>query len=375
MHFRAHRLFSPEFFAMRPVRVSPANARFLVACLAALLWPALAATANTIDVRLNINYEIPSDPLSGGTWSLEAKSGGAGIVSLNLRLAGINTAVSTAPIGTLDDNGDLRDAGFFIDGDSTFGSHRNIVIGQQPLDPETLFYGVGTLIDGSPMFPGKQPTWNSIGPDMPNLTDVSNVPWAPGPSDPPDAAWDTAATFLTGTFNDGQTPAFFADAQQGIVSKGYVFTSVGSPSVAGSFSHVNPLTSMIVRTNLMTNMADADYNNDGTVNAADYTIWRNTLGSTTMLDADGSGPSGVPDNLIDNFDYLFWKEHYGETVPGSGAISGDLTVPEPNSAWLLAFGTILSLALSRKLRGRGVAGQFVLVSAGAERCAKQRISH
>jgi hypothetical protein len=351
---------------MRLAIVRPRFARFVISCLAALLPPALSAAGNTIDVRLNVNYEIPTDPLSGGTWSLEAKSGGFGLLSLNLRLAGIGSASSTAPIGVIEDTNETKDAGFAIFLDSTVGGHRNILIGQRPTEPDTLFYGVGTLMDGSPQFPGKDPAWNAIGPNMPNLTDVSNVPWAPGPSNPSDMAWDTAATLLSGTFPDGQTPSFFSNSETGIASSGNVFTSLGSASSPGTIANVKPLTSLIVRTNLISNMADADYNNDGVVNAADYTVWRNTLGSTTMLEADGSGPSGSPDSLIDNFDYLFWKEHYGETVPGSGAVVGELTVPEPNTAWLLVFGGILSLSLARTTRSRVFRGQAALI-AGTDR--------
>ena len=41
-----------------------------------------------------------------------------------------------------------------------------------------------------------------------------------------------------------------------------------------------------------------DYNNDGTVDAADYVVWRDTLGSTTDLRADGN-----PNLVIDANDY------------------------------------------------------------------------
>ncbi len=51
-----------------------------------------------------------------------------------------------------------------------------------------------------------------------------------------------------------------------------------------------------------------DYNRDGTVNAADYTVWRNALGSTTELAADGNG-----DNLVNEDDYAIWKDHLGLT--------------------------------------------------------------
>ena len=52
-----------------------------------------------------------------------------------------------------------------------------------------------------------------------------------------------------------------------------------------------------------------DYNGDGEVNSADYTVWRNSLGQTgSSLAADGSGPTpGIPDGVVNQFDYSFWK--------------------------------------------------------------------
>jgi hypothetical protein len=48
--------------------------------------------------------------------------------------------------------------------------------------------------------------------------------------------------------------------------------------------------------------APGDFNLDGRANAADYTIWRDTLGSTTDLRADGNG-----DGVVDRADYDLWK--------------------------------------------------------------------
>jgi hypothetical protein len=60
--------------------------------------------------------------------------------------------------------------------------------------------------------------------------------------------------------------------------------------------------------------------------------------------------------MVNQLDYQFWKDHFGETVPGSGsgssAVAGSLTVPEPSAAWLLAFGTVIGLAYSRTVRVR-----------------------
>ena len=63
-----------------------------------------------------------------------------------------------------------------------------------------------------------------------------------------------------------------------------------------------------------------DYNSNGLVDAADYTVWRDTLGSTTDARADGSGSiAGVPDGVVDSLDYDFWKSNFGqELLLGSG---------------------------------------------------------
>jgi hypothetical protein len=77
-----------------------------------------------------------------------------------------------------------------------------------------------------------------------------------------------------------------------------------------------------------------DYNNDGVVDAADYTVWRDTLGqSGSGLAADGTGPGGTPDGIVDGLDYQFWSDHFGATTPGSGSGSG-ATVPEPSTCLL-----------------------------------------
>ena len=72
-----------------------------------------------------------------------------------------------------------------------------------------------------------------------------------------------------------------------------------------------------------------DYNDDGIVGAADYTVWRNSFGQAgDDLAADETGPSGVPDGVVDNLDYGLWKEHFGESS-GAGTAS---IAPEPSCA-------------------------------------------
>jgi Right handed beta helix region len=75
-----------------------------------------------------------------------------------------------------------------------------------------------------------------------------------------------------------------------------------------------------------------DYNGDGVVDAADYTVWRDTFGQTgANLAADGDNSQTVDDG-----DYTVWVNNFGMTLPGSGALSGTPAgVPEPNSLILI----------------------------------------
>jgi hypothetical protein len=69
-----------------------------------------------------------------------------------------------------------------------------------------------------------------------------------------------------------------------------------------------------------------DFNGDGSVNAADYTVWRDNLnGNESVLGGAGDG-SGI----VDAGDYTLWKGNYG----GGGA-SFATAVPEPASTLML----------------------------------------
>jgi len=58
-----------------------------------------------------------------------------------------------------------------------------------------------------------------------------------------------------------------------------------------------------------------DYNKDSVVNAADYTVWRNTLGSMSDLRADGD-----KNGTIQQDDYDYWKARFGNVVKGGEII-------------------------------------------------------
>ena len=85
-----------------------------------------------------------------------------------------------------------------------------------------------------------------------------------------------------------------------------------------------------------------DYNGNGVVDAADYTLWRDTLGSQLDLRADGNG-----DGTVDEADYVFWNDRFGNVI-GTGS---EGAVPEPTSA--LLFTTSLVGLFWRRARRDG----------------------
>lgn len=82
-----------------------------------------------------------------------------------------------------------------------------------------------------------------------------------------------------------------------------------------------------------------DYNNDGQIDSADYTIWRDSQGESGVgLPADGSGNGTVGPE-----DYELWKVNFsGEPPAGAGASSQN--APEPGAAVPIGVGLILVAA-------------------------------
>jgi hypothetical protein len=67
-----------------------------------------------------------------------------------------------------------------------------------------------------------------------------------------------------------------------------------------------------------------DYNADGAVNAADYSIWRDNLGSVSKLVADGDH-----NGVVDDDDRLVWQANYGAVAaPPAMAVAAAAIVSE-----------------------------------------------
>lgn len=102
------------------------------------------------------------------------------------------------------------------------------------------------------------------------------------------------------------------------------FASLQLPSVPGLAWNTSQLSSGIV--SIVSAGIPGDYNNNGAVDAADYVVWRNSLGQNVTL------PNDTTPGAVSQADYDVWRANLGQTA-GSGAGSSldalGTAVPEP----------------------------------------------
>ena len=84
-----------------------------------------------------------------------------------------------------------------------------------------------------------------------------------------------------------------------------------------------------------------DFNRDGAVDAADYSLWRDQLGQTVL---PGTGPDGNGDGIVDTDDYGVWRTNFGR-MEESALLAGLSIVPEPSTNTIAL---ILGLCLFRR---------------------------
>ncbi|HEX4415289.1 MAG TPA: hypothetical protein VH107_16775 [Lacipirellulaceae bacterium] len=101
------------------------------------------------------------------------------------------------------------------------------------------------------------------------------------------------------------------------------------------------LTGQIVATTTFAAGLPGDYNQNGVVDAADYVLWRDKLGTGTALPNDDTTGVG-------NDDYARWRAQFGKRAAGSGSAAG-AAVPEASTAALILF-AFVGIAGERRFR-------------------------
>jgi hypothetical protein len=90
-----------------------------------------------------------------------------------------------------------------------------------------------------------------------------------------------------------------------------------------------------------------DFNFDGIVNAADYTVWRDALGDSV---SPFQGADATGDGLVTQADYSVWKSNFGASLSSVEA-AGSQAVPEPTSAKLFAAMLLCAVGIRRRSPG------------------------
>ncbi len=150
----------------------------------------------------------------------------------------------------------------------------------------------------------------------------------------------TGTALLDGTID----VSYFGDAPEDgmqytvLTANGGIITPLGSLDFGAGLpenftaSYNDALTQLILT---FSAGLDGDFNGDGIVNLADYTVWRDNLGNPdeSVLMNNGDDMNGV-----DTGDYALWKSNFGATS-GAGALGtlqgGQQAVPEPGTVCIV----------------------------------------
>jgi hypothetical protein len=154
----------------------------------------------------------------------------------------------------------------------------------------------------------------------------------------PEGPWENAIKVVThhsgaenySFYNPKQHPFFDQDGGRYVFFEGtYTESFSGNPTPTPLYDYNQVMYRLDLATipPMFTRLA-GDYNLDGRVDAADYTVWRDTLGSANDLRANGDN-TGASFGVVDASDGVVWRDHYGV------AAAPALTVPEP-TAWSIA---------------------------------------
>jgi len=159
-------------------------------------------------------------------------------------------------------------------------------------------------------------------------------------------------------FNSGLTGQSYATANKALLWKGQVGGGLGQnmeglalgPQLPGggwsllgvvdNGGGADPLSVNTLAAFALAPSVAGDFNGNGIVDAADYVVWRKSLGETgtgLAADATGSDLLGIPDGVVDQFDHDFWRAHFGQTASGGSGTIANAAIPEPATLVLLVF--------------------------------------
>ena len=147
------------------------------------------------------------------------------------------------------------------------------------------------------------------------------------PPNNPSTDFNLASNWMPAVFPSANESYLIQDARTAEFSSGN--TTLGGLTVAndsfgrfrmtgGSLTLLNNIEPLEVGRERFPKGKQGDYNNNGFVDAADYTVWRDTLGQEVLNPGDAA--DGDESGEIDAGDYDFWKDRFGLITKGGEVI-------------------------------------------------------
>ncbi len=131
-----------------------------------------------------------------------------------------------------------------------------------------------------------------------------------------------------GGFAPANGATFDVITMLGLADAPMTITGLTVPGYTASVITSGDLLTKTLRLTKSGSILAGDYNGNGTVDAADYTLFRDAQGTSTVLQNDPIG------GVIGLAHYNQWKNNFGATA--SAAIAASSAVPEPASLVLLS---------------------------------------
>jgi len=173
------------------------------------------------------------------------------------------------------------------------------------------------------------------------FTDVNAILFDPRRATPlPSPGWDLDKTLnlsgLMGTFSVPDDLFFLGADGQGQAIR-------LEAKISGRLIHLTGGTSDLLCCDFYRYKVDAwahqlpwaDFSGNGSVDAADYTIWQQNFGMNVASGTDGDANG---DGVVDATDYALWRSQLGQS---DAAIGGSAAVPEPGTIAQLVTGIVV----------------------------------
>jgi autotransporter-associated beta strand protein len=296
---------------------------------------------------------------SSASSSLRAFSTGAGDVALtsmpnnqwtNVWLT-VDNAAKTFRVATSTGNSD----GTLAPQTFQFGRRTGATVGTNPLVTFGIHEALGSPVEFDDFYftQGSElsnPLLDTLVPDGELLTISGNFQQSPTTTLEIDL-YDTTAhdrLVVGGAWTVGGTLSVQLDPTAPALALGNTFDLFYFDTVTGAFSNIvlPELTAGLHwdTSNLLVNGVlaivagiEGDYNNDGMVNLADYTVWRDNLGA-----AAGTLPNDPHNGVIGSEQYETWKANFGQSLDQLSTAS-TTSVPEPSAFVLLLLTAMMLL--------------------------------